>query len=81
MKQVIFMIQTLYDDAQAVIKVALSQVKPDAAVQRALQSFQPGERTVLVSVGKAAWQMAADEEKSLIYPLKASVEAWALVVT
>ena len=65
MKQVIFMIQTLYDDAQAVIKVALSQVKPDAAVQRALQSFQPGERTVLVSVGKAAWQMAAAAEKCL----------------
>lgn len=59
------MIQTLYDDAQAVIKVALSQVKPDAAVQRALQSFQPGERTVLVSVGKAAWQMAAAAEKCL----------------
>ena len=59
------MIQTLYDDAQAVIKVALSQVKPAAAVQRALQSFQPGERTVLVSVGKAAWQMAAAAEKCL----------------
>ncbi len=73
MKQVIFMIQTLYDDAQAVIKVALSQVKPDAAVQRALQSFQPGERTVLVSVGKAAWQMAAAAEKCLPGPLAGGI--------
>lgn len=67
------MIQTLYDDAQAVIKVALSQVKPDAAVQRALQSFQPGERTVLVSVGKAAWQMAAAAEKCLPGPLAGGI--------
>lgn len=73
MKQVIIMIQTLYDDAQAVIKVALSQVKPDAAVQRALQSFQPGERTVLVSVGKAAWQMAAAAEKCLPGPLAGGI--------
>lgn len=67
------MIQTLYDDAQAVIKVALSQVKPDATVQRALQSFQPGERTVLVSVGKAAWQMAAAAEKCLPGPLAGGI--------
>ena len=67
------MIQTLYDDAQAVIKVALSQVKPDAAVQRALQSFRPGERTVLVSVGKAAWQMAAAAEKCLPGPLAGGI--------
>ena len=67
------MIQTLYDDAQAVIKVALSQVKPDAAVQRALQSFQPGKRTVLVSVGKAAWQMAAAAEKCLPGPLAGGI--------
>lgn len=67
------MIQTLYDDAQAVIKVALSQVKPDAAVQRALQSFQPGECTVLVSVGKAAWQMAAAAEKCLPGPLAGGI--------
>ena len=46
-------------DADAIIAASIEAVKPDEAVQRALQSFQPKSgRTLLVSTGKAAWQMA-----------------------
>ena len=46
-------------DADAIIAASIEAVKPDEAVQRALQSFRPGKgRTLLVSTGKAAWQMA-----------------------
>lgn len=46
-------------DADAIITASIEAVKPDEAVQRALQSFQPKRgKTLLVSTGKAAWQMA-----------------------
>ena len=46
-------------DADAIIAASIEAVKPDEAVARALQSFAPGAgRTLLVSAGKAAWQMA-----------------------
>ena len=49
----------LYEDAQRIISSSLKAVVPDAAVARALKEFHPGAgRTILVSVGKAAWQMA-----------------------
>ena len=49
----------LRNDADAIVKASLQAVQPDEAVARALKSFQPeGGRTVLVSAGKAAWQMA-----------------------
>ncbi|MGN1016987.1 MAG: glycerate kinase [Faecousia sp.] len=51
--------QVLRADADAIISASIEAVKPDEAVQRALQSFRPGKgRTLLVSTGKAAWQMA-----------------------
>ena len=50
---------TLRQDAERILSASLQAVLPDQAVQRALQSFQPGKgRTVLVAAGKAAWQMA-----------------------
>lgn len=46
-------------DAERIIADAIAAVLPDAAVQKALQGRQFGKgRVVLVSVGKAAWQMA-----------------------
>ena len=48
----------LRSHADAIVSAAIRAVQPDAAVQRALsgQTF-PG-RVILVSAGKAAWQMA-----------------------
>ena len=53
------MIQALHRDAAAIIESSIATVQPQDAVRRALRQFQSGTgRTVLVSVGKAAWQMA-----------------------
>ena len=50
---------TLRRDADEIVRASLAAVLPDAAVQRSLRAFRPGSgRTLLVSVGKAAWQMA-----------------------
>ncbi|MCD8077488.1 MAG: glycerate kinase [Lachnospiraceae bacterium] len=47
-------------DADEIISSSIQAVLPDAAVARALKGFRPGSgRVVLVSVGKAGWQMAA----------------------
>ena len=52
--------QVLRADANAIISASIEAVKPDEAVQRALQSFRPGKgKQLLVATGKAAWQMAA----------------------
>ncbi len=46
-------------DAEAIVRESIRSVLPDTAVGRALREYRPGPgRTVLVSVGKAAWQMA-----------------------
>lgn len=51
--------QNLRQDADDIIKASLQAVLPDEAVARALKDFQPKSgKTVLVSTGKAAWQMA-----------------------
>ena len=58
--------QQLKADANAIIAASIEAVKPDEAVQRALQSFRPGTgRTLLVATGKAAWQMAYAAVKCL----------------
>ncbi len=51
---------SMRDHAQTIIDAAIRSALPDAAVKRALadHTFAPG-RVVLVSAGKAAWQMAA----------------------
>ncbi len=51
--------RSLRADADSIIRASLSAVLPDSAVQRALRDYRsaPG-KTVLVAVGKAAWQMA-----------------------
>ena len=46
-------------DADQIISESIHAVLPDEAVRRALEEFQPrGGKTLLVAVGKAAWQMA-----------------------
>lgn len=49
----------LRKDAETILQKSIAAVQPDAAVKRALQDLHPGSgRVYLVSVGKAAWQMA-----------------------
>ena len=46
-------------DADTIIRSAIAAVLPDEAVRRTLKDYRPGSgRTILVAVGKAAWQMA-----------------------
>lgn len=48
----------LKEDAKAIALGAIAAVCPDAAVRRALQNITIQGNVYLVSVGKAAWQMA-----------------------
>ena len=50
--------QTLRNHADRIIRQAIAAVQPDAAVKRALQHIVFPGRVLLVSVGKAGWQMA-----------------------
>lgn len=50
--------QQLRNDAEVIIKEAIAAVLPDAAVIRALENKEFSGRVFLVSVGKAAWNMA-----------------------
>ena len=46
--------------AEEIYGAAIRRALPDAAVKEALKAFRPGPgRTLLVSVGKAAWRMAS----------------------
>ena len=49
----------LRSDADRIIRSAIDAVLPDEAVRRTLKDYRPGSgRTLLIAVGKAAWQMA-----------------------
>ena len=50
--------QTMRQDAYYIIGGTLKAVLPDEAVRLALADFRSEGRTLLVAVGKAAWQMA-----------------------
>ena len=50
--------QMLRRDADRIIASAIKAVQPDEAVVRALKSAQLTGRVLMVSAGKAAWQMA-----------------------
>ena len=50
---------TVRRDAEIILRAAIEAVLPDEAVRRTLREYRPGAgKTVLVAVGKAAWQMA-----------------------
>jgi len=48
----------LRGDAERIVRAAIASVLPDEAVRRALSGMKFPGRIILVSVGKAAWQMA-----------------------
>lgn len=50
--------QLLRKDADAIIAASIKAVQPDEAVRRALDGQEFPGRVLLVSAGKAAWQMA-----------------------
>lgn len=51
--------QKLWRDVQRIVTASLKAVLPDEAVRRALKEFKPSTgKTLLVSAGKAGWQMA-----------------------
>ncbi len=56
----------LYEDADRIVSHTLKAILPDQAVREALSGFTaPAGRTVLVAVGKAAWQMASAALKEI----------------
>lgn len=49
----------LHSDMMRIVEKSICAVQPDEAVKKALAHYRPGEgKTLLVAVGKAAWQMA-----------------------
>ena len=50
--------QLLRDHANAIVEASIKAVLPDEAVRRALDGQEFRGRVLLVSAGKAAWQMA-----------------------
>jgi len=55
----------LYQEALRITDQAIRNVKPDAAVKRALSEMPHSGRIFLVAAGKAAWQMADAAVKTL----------------
>ncbi len=67
--------QQLRRDAEQIARAAIDAVKPDEAVCRALENVHLTENVYLVSVGKAAWQMAAAAVKHLKTPIRQGIVA------
>lgn len=59
---------TLRKDAETIIRAAIAAVRPDAAVTRALSGLTFPGRVLLVSAGKAGWQMASAAIRCLNVP-------------
>lgn len=65
----------LREDANQIIKAALLAAQPDTAVREALRdiTFDPRGRLIVVSLGKAAWQMAKAASLALQDRLSAGI--------
>jgi hydroxypyruvate reductase len=63
----------LRQQADQIIKSAISAVQPDAAVRRALLGKEFPGRVVLVATGKAAWQMAKAAYETLGHRIEKGV--------
>ena len=63
----------LRNDAELIALRAIDAVKPDAAVCRALENIALTGNIYLVSVGKAAWQMAAAAVRYLKVPIRKGI--------
>lgn len=60
--------QELRDDAELIVREAIQAVLPDAAVRNAVGKFRPRSgKTVLVAIGKAAWQMTSAAATAVPY--------------
>ena len=56
----------LRNDALQIAQEAVESVLPEQAVRRALQTYSnPSGRTVVISIGKAAWRMASAAQDAL----------------
>lgn len=58
---------TMREDALGIIHDAIQEVKPEAAVRKALETrpLNPEGKLVVVAVGKAAWTMASAAREML----------------
>lgn len=66
--------KTLREDADYIIHQAIHAVQPDSAVKRALSDLKQVEgRTIVISFGKAAWQMAKAAKEVLSDRIDAGV--------
>ncbi len=64
----------LRDDADKIIERSIKAVLPDAAVEKALKGREFGKgRIILVSIGKAAWQMACAADRIMKDRINAGV--------
>ena len=63
----------LRKDAEIIALRAIEAVKPDAAVCRALENIVLTGNVYLVSVGKAAWQMAAAAVRNRNVPIRKGI--------
>ncbi|MCM1542783.1 MAG: glycerate kinase [Blautia sp.] len=59
----------LYQDAVLIAKKAVESVMPDAAVKKAVSNISFSGKVILISAGKAAWQMAQAALQSIPYPV------------
>lgn len=60
-------------DAEAIARAAIDAVRPEKAVQRALQNISLTGHIYLVSVGKAGWAMAEAAVKYLTEPIEQGI--------
>ena len=65
--------QKLRNDAEQIIRGAIRAVTPDETVKRALEGKEFTGRIFVVSVGKAAWQMAKSAAEALRQPFAAGI--------
>ena len=52
------MSNSLFNDAKAIYETAIFENMPNEAVKKALDGFSTSGKIVLVSIGKAGWEMA-----------------------
>ena len=65
--------QKLRKDAEQIIRGAIRAVVPDETVRKALEGKEFPGRIFVVSVGKAAWQMAKSASEALSQPYAAGI--------
>ena len=65
--------RALRRDAEEIVRSAIDEVRPDAAVRRALKQIELTGSVYLVAVGKAAWQMARAAVRYLEQPVRQGI--------